>query len=160
MDTEQTKKYLMNKRGSYIAGFLTENETQILLTYLSGSGTYYTNMLEGTGLTIENVDSWAKYMIEIVLPAVDMMVEPSSCYMGLLYQIYTPHSERSTYEGYEACTIENSIFLGDWKETYELPTDTTEGDICAVYGRAAALPYMYALARNYDQTVVRRQWKN
>jgi hypothetical protein len=146
-----------NQNKPYIAVFLTEQETTILMTFISNPTNphFYRQMLEGTGLTLDTVNDWSEHMIEEVLPSVQMMVEPTNKYSGILYNIYTSESERATYEGYEDFKVTTSIFVNNWKCGEPLDNEFP-GEI-AVYGDAAAIPYMYAIVKKFNTVVIRRK---
>lgn len=127
------------------------------MTFLSNptNPQFHKQMLEGTGLTLDTVNDWSEHMIEEVLPSVQMMVEPTNVYSGILYNIYTSKSERATYEGFEDFEVTTSIFVHNWKGVEQIDNEAP-GEI-AVYGDAAAMPHIYAIAKKFNTVVIRRK---
>lgn len=122
----------------YAAGFLTEDETEVLMRKPSDE------LLEATGLTLDSIDNWRSHMLTTVLPAMSMLVEPQNPYKSMIYQS-TNSKERGLYEGYKKVNIQTTIILHDKTILEDIIKETKEGEAYIVYGKANTLPFLYEL---------------
>jgi hypothetical protein len=122
----------------YAAGFLTEDETEVLIRKPSDE------LLEATGLSIDTVDDWRTHMLTTVLPAMSMLVEPQNPYKSMIYQS-TNYKERGLYEGYKKVNIKTTIILHDKTILDDIIKETKQGEAYIVYGKANSLPFLYEL---------------
>ena len=122
----------------YVAGFLTDDETEVLLSKPS------IDLLEATGLTMDSVDDWRSHMLTTVLPAMSMLVEPENPYKRMIY-LSTNSKERGLYEGYKKVNIRDTIILHNKTKLEDILADVKPGEVYVVYGNANALPFLYEL---------------
>jgi len=123
----------------YAAGFLTDAETEVLLSKPSS------DLLEATGLTMDSVDDWRSHMLTTVLPAMSMLVEPENPYQSMIYQSTTPNSERGLYEGLKCVHIHEIFILHNKTILKDIVEVSKPGQAYVVYGNANALPFLYEL---------------